>query len=80
VAKNKKGVVIMDANKKAVIEKRIMKTGENLIKNNMEFHYAPSAADVKGIVESLLNEGDVITHGGTVSMAECGIKELIESP
>lgn len=70
----------MDANKKAVIEKRIMKTGENLIKNNMEFHYAPTAADVKGIVESLLNEGDVITHGGTVSMAECGIKELIESP
>ena len=46
----------MDANKKAIIEKRIMKTGENLRKNNMEFHYAPTAADVKGIVENLLNE------------------------
>lgn len=69
----------MDANKKAVIEKRIMKTGENLKKNNMEFYYAPAAADVKGIVEGLLRKGDVITHGGTVSMAECGIKELIQS-
>ncbi len=69
----------MDANKKAIIEKRIMKTGENLRKNNMEFHYAPTAADVKGIVENLLNEGDVITHGGTVSMEECGIRTLIQS-
>lgn len=69
----------MDANKKAVIEKRIMKTGENLKKNNMEFYYAPTAADVKGIVKGLISKGDVITHGGTVSMAECGIKELIQS-
>ena len=70
----------MDANKKTAIEKRIMKTGENLKKNNMEFHYAPTAADVREIVESLLSEGDVITHGGTVSMEECGIRELIQSP
>lgn len=70
----------MDANRKAVIEKRIMKTGENLVKNNMEFHYAPTAKDVRGIVETLLNDGDVITHGGSVSMVECGIRELIQSP
>ncbi len=70
----------MDANKMAVIEKRIMKTGENLVKNNMEFHYAKTAEDVKAIVESMLNEGDIISHGGSVSMAECGICELIQSP
>lgn len=70
----------MDENKKAVIEKRINRTGENLKKNNMEFYYAPTKADVKEIVKSLLKEGDVITHGGTVSMAECGIGELISSP
>lgn len=70
----------MDENKRRIIEKRINKTGENLKKNNMAFYYAPTKADVKGIVDSLLNEGDVITHGGSVSMAECGIRELIQSP
>lgn len=70
----------MDANKKSIIEKRIMKTGENLRKNNMEFHYAKTIADVKGIVESLLNEGDVISNGGTMTMEECGIRELLNSP
>lgn len=70
----------MDNNKKTVIEKRINKTGENLKKNNMDFYYAPTKEDVKEIVKSLLKKGDVITHGGTVSMAECGIGELISSP
>lgn len=70
----------MDNNKKTVIEKRINKTGENLKKNNMDFYYAPAKEDVKEIVKSLLKKGDVITHGGTVSMAECGIGELISSP
>ncbi|MCM1132299.1 MAG: lactate utilization protein [Ruminococcus flavefaciens] len=70
----------MDENKRAVIEKRISRTGENLRKNNMDFYYAPTKADVKDIVKSLLKEGDVITHGGCVSMAECGIGELISSP
>ena len=70
----------MDENKNAVIEKRIRRTGENLIKNNMQFYYAPTKESVRDIVKSLLKEGDVITHGGTVSMAECGINELIASP
>ncbi|MCM1315628.1 MAG: lactate utilization protein [Muribaculaceae bacterium] len=70
----------MDENKKIVIEKRIKKTGENLVKNNMEFYYAETKNDVRPIVESLLKNGDVITSGGTVSMAECGIADLLRSP
>ncbi|MDE6797593.1 MAG: lactate utilization protein [Ruminococcus sp.] len=70
----------MDENKKIVIEKRIRKTGENLARNNMEFYYAETKEDVKSIVESLLKKGDVITNGGTVSMAECGIADLLRSP
>ena len=70
----------MDENVKITIEKRINKTGENLKKNNMDFYYAPTKADVRDIVKSLLKKGDVITHGGSVSMAECGIYELISSP
>ncbi|MDE6774912.1 MAG: lactate utilization protein [Ruminococcus sp.] len=70
----------MDENKRIVIEKRINRTGENLRKNNMDFYYAPTAAEVKDIVKSLLKDGDIITHGGSVSMKECGIAELISSP
>ena len=70
----------MNENKKAIIEKRIQKTGENLKKNNMEFYYAETRADVCPIVASLIKEGDVITNGGTVTMGECGLKELVSSP
>ncbi|MCM1507238.1 MAG: lactate utilization protein [Ruminococcus flavefaciens] len=70
----------MDNNKKAVIEKCIKKTGENLVKNNMEFYYAETKDDVRPIVESLLKKGDVITNGGTVTMAECGLSDLLTSP
>ena len=70
----------MNENKKAIIEKRIQKTGENLKKNNMEFYYAETRADVCPIVASIIKEGDVITNGGTVTMGECGLKELVSSP
>ena len=70
----------MDENLKAVIEKRIYKTGENLRKNNMEFYYAETKNDVAGIVKSLIKKGDVITNGGTKTMAECGLAELLSSP
>lgn len=70
----------MDANKKIILEKRINKVGENLKKNNMEFYLAEKRSDVYTIVKSLLKKGDVISHGGTVTMSECGLKELISSP
>ncbi len=70
----------MDSYKKSIITKRIMKVGENLRKNNMEFYYAETKKDVYDIVKQMLKKGDVITHGGSVSMVECGIKELISSP
>lgn len=70
----------MDENKKILLKKKIDKVGEKIRKNNMEFYYAETKNDVPEIVKSLLKEGDVITHGGSASMAECGIKELISSP
>lgn len=70
----------MDINKKSIIKKRIMRTGENLKKNNMEFYYAETKEDVTPIVKSLIKEGDTITNGGTMTMAECGLMELLNSP
>ena len=70
----------MDINKKTSIEIRIKNVGEKLKKNNMEFYYAETKNDVCSIVESLINEGDVITNGGTMTMKECGLSELLSSP
>ena len=70
----------MDNNKKTIIEKRIMNVGEKLRRNNMEFYYAESRSDVAGIVASLLNKGDIITNGGTMTMGECGLSDLLSSP
>ena len=69
----------MDINKKTALKKRIETVGEALQKNNMEFYYAETAADVKDIVCSLMPEGCSVTHGGSVSMKECGIPELLNS-
>lgn len=69
----------MDNNKKTILEKRIQKVGENLQKNNMDFYYAETKEDVCPIVEKLIKKGDVITNGGTVTMGECGLSELLSS-
>lgn len=69
----------MDANKKTIIEKRIMAVGEKLVKNNMEFYYAAEAGDVCSIVEKLMKEGDTVTHGGSITMSECGLGPLLNS-
>lgn len=70
----------MNDNKWTVIEKRIQKTGKNLQKNNMEFFFAKTKEDVPGIVASLLKKGDTITNGGSATMAECGLAEILSSP
>lgn len=70
----------MDNNAKAIIEKRINRVGENLKKNNMEFYYAPTKNDVADIVKSLIKKGDTITNGGSVTLQECGLPELLASP
>ena len=69
----------MNINKKTALKKRIMAVGEKLRKNNMEFYYADTAADVRPIVESLMTDGCTVTHGGSESMKECGIPDLLNS-
>lgn len=69
----------MDKNAKAVMEKRIKKTMENLTKNNMQPHYVESISDAVNKVAELLKEGDTVAVGGSMSLFETGIIELIRS-
>ncbi len=67
----------MDKNLKAIIDLRIQKTAENLRKNNMQVFCVEKKEDVVPVVESLLSEGDTVAAGGSVSLAESGVMELL---
>ena len=62
------------------MDKRIEKTLKALEKNNMRAIYAETAKDVQNEVEKLLFEGCTIAAGGSVSVQECGVWEIINRP
>ena len=55
------------------------KTKEALIKNNMEAYVVENKAQAKELVEKLLEKGSTISSGGSVTLGECGIMELLRS-
>lgn len=69
----------MDKNLKTIIEKRIARTLENLEKNNMKGIYVESKADVVPKIKELLTEGDKVGLGGSMSLSECGVIDLLRS-
>lgn len=69
----------MDKNMQTIMQKRIQRTMEALRRSRMEACYAERAADVPGLVESLLREGDTVAAGGSVTLAEAGVLELLRS-
>lgn len=69
----------MDVNLKFVVEKRIFKTIENLKKNNMQAFYVESKTGVTQKICELLTEGDTVAAGGSVSLSECGVIDLLRS-
>jgi len=69
----------MDANLKKIIEKRVARTIENLQKNNMMAIYAETREEAVKKVSELLNEGDTVAVGGSVSLAESGVIDLLRS-
>lgn len=69
----------MDANVKSIITKRLERTAENLRKNNMEAYIAEDCAEAVKIAEGLMKEGDTISCGGSVSLAESGVLDLMKS-
>lgn len=58
---------------------KIRRTMTALEKNNMHAYYAPTSEDAVRVVESLLNEGDTISCGGSVTLDATGVKALMRS-
>lgn len=69
----------MDKNLQVIIEKKIEKTVENLRKNNMEAYVVQNCTEAVKLVEGLLKEGETITCGGSATLAESGVMELMKS-
>ncbi|MDR0984186.1 MAG: lactate utilization protein [Ruminococcus sp.] len=68
----------MDKFAQNVILKRVNKVAEALKKNNMDYYYAGSKEEVNAIVENLLNRGDVIASGGSMTLNECGVLNMVK--
>lgn len=62
-----------------LIKTKLEYVAENLRKNSMEAYIAEDKAEAKAIVESLLKDGMSVATGGSVTLSECGITELLTS-
>ena len=69
----------MDDNKKKIMEMRVQKTVEALKKNGMEAMYAPTRKEAIEQVAEYLEEGQLVTCGGSMTLEECGIMNLLRS-
>lgn len=69
----------MDEHLYTIRMKSVQRTIEQLRKNNMQAHFIPTIAQVKTEVKARLSKGVTVAVGGSVSLAEAGILELLQS-
>ena len=63
-----------------IIRLRMEKTKNALENNNMTAYTVKTKEEAADIVRSLLKKGDVIASGGSVTLYQCGITDIIKSP
>lgn len=69
----------MDGNKKLIITKKIERTLENLKRNNMQAFYVEAKNQVADKLQELLQEGDTVSCGGSMTLFEAGIIDQLRS-
>lgn len=69
----------MEKSMKKLIDMKLEKTAENLRKNNMEAYVVQNSEEAVKLVESILKEGESISCGGSVTLKETGVFELMTS-
>ncbi len=63
----------------AELKTKIGKTINNLKRNNMDSYYCDTKEDACKLVKTLINKGDVISSGGSVTLKQTGIYDIITS-
>ena len=58
---------------------RIDKTIKNLRKNNMDAYYCENKEQACELVKTLINKGDTVTNGGSETLFQTGIYDIISS-
>ena len=69
----------MDKNVDFVIKRRVERTIENLEKNNINGYFVENESEAVNIIKDLINEGDTISVGGSMSLFEIGVFDLIKN-
>ena len=59
------------------ISARMERTAEALRKNNMDAYCVAAKEEVPALVASLLSEGDTVAFGGSVTLNEAGVMDLL---
>lgn len=67
-------------NLEKIIQLRLEKTAKALESNNMTAFVVGTKEEAAEKVKSLIKKGDVIASGGSVSLSECGIIDMVKSP
>lgn len=57
----------------------INKTMERLRRNNMAAYYAETKEEVIPIIRRLIKEGETVTHGGSETLKQCGLIDLLKN-
>ena len=61
------------------MEKFIETTMKNLEKNGIKPFYAETREEVLPIVKELISKGESVSNGGSVSLAQCGVYDLLSN-
>lgn len=69
----------MDAHKSKIRELQVERTIKALEKNNIEAFFLPSMKDVLPKVKTLLQPGEVVSVGGSASLEETGVLQLLRN-
>ncbi len=69
----------MDKNLNAAVMLQLENVKSELEKNNMNAFIAQSKEDACTIAVSLMKEGAVVASGGSMSLAECGMMDILRS-
>lgn len=69
----------MNENVQFVEQKRLERVKAALEKNYMQAHIVQTASEVVPLVKTLIEKGSTVANGGSMSIAECGIMELLRS-
>ena len=69
----------MDNHKKTQILKMLNECAKSLSKNNMEAFVAKDKEEAKEIFENLLSDCKTVTMGGSMTIGECGLTDILKN-